>query len=195
LFIYFTAMRELSRLVVECLTEGLGLKRDTYTKQENADAICNARVNHYPVCPDPGKVFGIPAHTDPQMLSILYQDDVGGLQVNKNGKWIGVRPDDTTFVVNLGDCFQAVTNGILHSAAHRVALNSTRSRYATIYFYGIDNVAHLRVPPELVTAERPLKYRPFTVNSYRDYTVKNEVPLDGCKFLEVQPESTPGTAS
>lgn len=85
---------------------------------------------------------------------------------------------------------QAITNGILHSAAHRVALNSTRSRYATIYFYGIDNVAPLTVPPELVTPDRPLKYRPFTVNAYRDYTVQNEIPVDGVKFLQVQPEAT-----
>lgn len=105
---YFGAMRDLSRLIVECLTEGLGLPPNTYTKLETANAICNARVNHYPACPDPSRVFGIPAHTDPQMLSILYQDEVGGLQVQKNGKWIGVRPDDTTFVVNLGDTFQVV---------------------------------------------------------------------------------------
>lgn len=103
-------MRDLSRLVVECLTEGLGLPRDTFTKLETPGAICNALVNHYPACPDPSKVFGIPAHTDPQMLSILYQDDVGGLQVLKDGKWIGIRPDDSTFVVNLGDTLQVLNS-------------------------------------------------------------------------------------
>lgn len=103
---YFDTMRYLSRLIVECLTEGLSLPRDTYTKLETENAICNARVNHYPACPDPSKVFGIPGHTDPQMLSILYQDDVGGLQVLKDGKWIGIRPDDSTLVCNLGDTFQ-----------------------------------------------------------------------------------------
>lgn len=103
---YFGTMRDLSRLMVECLSESLGLARDTFTKLETANAICNARVNRYPPCPDPSKVFGIPAHTDPQMLSILYQDEVGGLQVLKDGKWIGIRPDDSTFVCNLGDTFQ-----------------------------------------------------------------------------------------
>lgn len=84
---------------------------------------------------------------------------------------------------------QAITNGILRSAPHRVAVNTSRSRYATIYFYGIDNVVDLCVPPELVTPERPLKYRPFTVNAYRDYTVRNQIPVDGLKYLEVQPET------
>ena len=104
-------MLELSRLVVECLTEALGLPRDSYTKLETVDAVCNARVNHYPACPDPTKVFGIPAHTDPQMLSILYQDEVGGLQVRKDGRWIGIQPDDSTFIVNLGDTFQVLATG------------------------------------------------------------------------------------
>jgi isopenicillin N synthase-like dioxygenase len=73
---------------------------------------------------------------------------------------------------------QAITNGILLSAAHRVVLNATRSRYATIYFYGIDNVQELSVPPELVTEERPLKYRPFTVNEYREHVVKSQISRD-----------------
>lgn len=103
---YFTTMRELARLIVECVSESLGLIPDTFTKLETPNAISTGRVNHYPPCPDPSKVFGIPAHTDPQMLSILYQDEVGGLQVLKGDKWIGIRPDDTTFVCNLGDTFQ-----------------------------------------------------------------------------------------
>lgn len=186
---YFGAMRDLARLVVECLTEGLGLEPDTFTRLETDDAICNARVNHYPACPDPSKVFGIPPHTDPQMVSILYQDEVGGLQVLKGDKWIGVRPDDSTFVVNVADTFEAITNGIYLSVAHRAVLNATKSRYATIYFYGIDNVQELSVPPELVTEERPLKYRPFTVNEYREHVVKTQVPKDAIKYLRIEPEA------
>jgi isopenicillin N synthase-like dioxygenase len=93
-------------------------------------------------------------------------------------------------------CFQVLSNGILHSAKHRVTLNTKRSRYATIYFYGIDNAMTLIVPPELVTKDRPLKYRPFTVNEYRAYLVQSQVPMDGAKFLEVQPDATePATES
>jgi hypothetical protein len=110
---YFGTMRELSRMVVEILTECLGLEPDTFTKLETADAMCNARVNHYPACPDPSKVFGIHGHTDPQIVSIVFQDEVGGLQVLRNGKWIGIRPDDSTFVVNVGDTFQVLRHAPL----------------------------------------------------------------------------------
>lgn len=68
-------------------------------------------------------------------------------------------------------------------------MNATRSRYATVYFYGIDNVQELRVPPELVTEERPLKYRPFTVNEYRESVVKGQVPKDAIKYLQIEPEA------
>lgn len=185
---YFSSMGKLARLMVECLSESLGLSPDTFTKLETPNALSNARVNHYPPCPDPTKVVGIPAHADPQMLSINYQDEVGGLQLLKEDKWVGIRPDDSTFVCNVGDTFQALTNGILHSPIHRVAVNATKSRYATIYFYGIDNTVPLTVPPQLVTPERPLKYRPFIVNEYRQHLVSRELPADGVKFLEVRTE-------
>lgn len=86
--------------------------------------------------------------------------------------------------------FQVLSNGILHSAIHRVALNTKRSRYATIYFYGIDNAVPLRVPPQLVTKDRPLKYRPFTVNEYREYLVKRQLSVDSVKALEIRPGDT-----
>jgi len=99
-------MHELSRFIVEELTEALGLKRDTFTRLESENSNCTGRINHYPVCTDPESVLGIPGHADTQMLGILYQDEVGGLQILKDGQWVGVRPDESTFVVNIGDTFQ-----------------------------------------------------------------------------------------
>ena len=56
-------MHELSRFIVEELTEALGLARDTYTRLESAkNSNCTGRMNHYPVCTDPDSVLGIPGH-------------------------------------------------------------------------------------------------------------------------------------
>ena len=101
-------MHELSRFIVEELTQALGLERDTFTRLESPNSNCTGRMNHYPVCTDPDAVLGIPPHSDTQMLGILYQNDVGGLQVLKDGEWVGIRPDHSTFVVNIGDCFQVI---------------------------------------------------------------------------------------
>lgn len=105
---YFKVMGTLARQIVELLTEAIGLKPGTYTKFETPSALSNGKLNHYPPCPDPAAGFGLPGHCDPQMLTILYQDDVGGLQVKKQGEWIGIKPDSSTFVVNIGDTFKVI---------------------------------------------------------------------------------------
>jgi gibberellin 2-oxidase len=108
---FFTPMHELSRFIVEELTEALGLSRDTFTRLEatESNSNCTGRMNHYPMCPEPDAVLGIPSHGDTQMMAILHQDDIGGLQVLKDGQWVGIRPDDTTFVVNVGDTFMVLS--------------------------------------------------------------------------------------
>jgi isopenicillin N synthase-like dioxygenase len=63
-------------------------------------------LNYYPPCPQPELTFGLPGHTDPSIITILLIDDVPGLQVLKNGKWVNIRPIPNTFVVNVGDQIQ-----------------------------------------------------------------------------------------
>lgn len=68
-------------------------------------------------------------------------------------------------------------------------MNSKKDRYSTVYFYGIDNSITLTVPPGLITEDRPLKYRPFTIMEHRKYIVDNEVPLDAVRHLQINPEA------
>ena len=64
-------------------------------------------VNFYPPCPEPELTYGLPAHTDPNALTILLQDlMVPGLQVLKDGKWVAVDPHPDAFVINIGDQLQ-----------------------------------------------------------------------------------------
>ncbi len=63
-------------------------------------------MNYYPPCPQPELTYGLPGHTDPNLITFLLQDDVPGLQVLRNGKWIAVNPIRNTFIVNIGDQMQ-----------------------------------------------------------------------------------------
>ena len=64
-------------------------------------------VNYYPPCPEPELTYGLPGHTDPNVLTILLQDlQVAGLQVLKDGKWVAVNPEPNAFVINIGDQLQ-----------------------------------------------------------------------------------------
>lgn len=64
-------------------------------------------MNFYPECPEPELTYGLPAHTDPNALTILLQDlQVAGLQVLKDGKWLSIKPHPDAFVINIGDQIQ-----------------------------------------------------------------------------------------
>jgi gibberellin 20-oxidase len=102
---FLDPVHELARFLVEELTQALGLKRDTFTRLEVTQSNSAGRMNHYPVCPDPDSVLGIPGHTDLLMTTILHQADASGLQVLKDGRWVGIRPEKSTLVVNIGDTF------------------------------------------------------------------------------------------
>lgn len=72
-----------------------------------SQALARLRVNHFPVCAQPELTWGIHGHRDPSVLTLLHQDDVGGLQIGfKDGTWHGVRPIPGAFVVNVGDLGQ-----------------------------------------------------------------------------------------
>ena len=74
------------------------------------DELCHnvtLSVNHYPPCLDPSLTLGVPKHCDPNLITILLQEDhVNGLQVFKDGEWISVEPISQALVVNIGHQLQ-----------------------------------------------------------------------------------------
>lgn len=65
------------------------------------------RMNYYPPCPQPEKVFGLTPHSDAGGLTILLQiSEVEGLQVKKNGFWVPIKPLPNAFIVNVGDILE-----------------------------------------------------------------------------------------
>lgn len=65
------------------------------------------RINYYPPCPEPDQVIGLTPHSDSTGLTILMQvNEVEGLQIKKNGKWVSVSPLPNAFVVNVGDIIE-----------------------------------------------------------------------------------------
>jgi salicylic acid 3-hydroxylase len=86
----------------------LGLEED-YIKTVLGEQEQHMAVNFYPQCPDPELTYGLPAHTDPNALTILLQDpEVAGLNVLKDGDWIAVDPLPGALVINLGDQLQVM---------------------------------------------------------------------------------------
>ncbi|KAK7305413.1 hypothetical protein VNO77_43319 [Canavalia gladiata] len=116
------------------------------------------RVYRYPHCSDSSVGWGMEAHTDSSILSILNQDQqVSGLQVFKDDHWLTVKPISSTLIVNLGDMMQAISDDRYKSVTHRVKINKHRERISICYFV---------FPGEEVVIESS-KYKPFTYNEFR----------------------------
>ncbi|KAJ7977267.1 Oxoglutarate/iron-dependent dioxygenase [Quillaja saponaria] len=63
-------------------------------------------VNYYPPCPDPSSTLGSPKHSDVNLVILLLQGEVNGLQVMKDGEWLAVEALPSAFVVNIGHMLQ-----------------------------------------------------------------------------------------
>ncbi|MCP9481613.1 isopenicillin N synthase family oxygenase [Shimia sp. CNT1-13L.2] len=106
------------------------------------------RLLHYPPSPAaaPDDLYGSAPHTDFGCLTILAQDDVGGLQVRTpGGDWVDAPRIPGSFVVNVGDMLHRLSNGRLLSTPHRVINRSGRERFSCPFFYD-PNVATTIAP-------------------------------------------------
>ena len=116
--------------------------------------ISRAAVTYYPPQPeDLGESqFGVAPHTDYGCLTVLCQDEVGGLQVQaRDGSWLAATPIPGTLVVNVGDLLSRWTNGKLRSTPHRVVNASGRERLSLVFAY--DPNYETLVDPAMVCAE------------------------------------------
>ena len=112
---YCREVRELGFRLYGAISEGLGLDGG-YIKETLGEQEQHMAVNFYPRCPAPELTYGLPAHTDPNALTILLMDQqVAGLQVLKDGRWIAVNPRPCALVVNIGDQLQVVTRSTARS--------------------------------------------------------------------------------
>ena len=143
---YYAYVEGLARIVAGLIAEGLGLEREYFGAYfERQMAHC--RLIHYFSDSEEGdrgekegekkNDIGIGLHTDWGLITVLLQDDVGGLQVldSKTGGYIPVPPTPGAYVVNCGDLLSRFTNGVYTSARHRViAPPSGVHRYSVPFF-------------------------------------------------------------
>ncbi|CAI0392876.1 unnamed protein product [Linum tenue] len=121
--------------LLEHLSEALGLEKEALV-EACVDMDQKVVVNYYPKCPQPDLTLGLKRHTDPGTITVLHQDQVGGLQATRDGgqTWITVKPIQGAFVVNLGDHTHLLSNGRFKSADHRAVVNSNCSRLSIATF-------------------------------------------------------------
>ncbi|KAJ7081604.1 hypothetical protein B0H15DRAFT_952960 [Mycena belliarum] len=167
---YYHAAVQLGQALFPLFALALDLP-ETFFDDKTTTPAAIMRLLHYPpqrpAIDDDGRVIGIGAHTDYECFTILWQDAVGGLQVqNADGKWIDAIPIEGTFVINLGDQFARWTNDVFKSTLHRVANASGRERYSMPLFFGTDYDVLLEPLPSCVSPDQPSKYEAVTAGEY-----------------------------
>jgi isopenicillin N synthase-like dioxygenase len=167
--VYADAMQALARRLMALFELALALPAGHFNSFMR-QPTCTLRLLHYPPQPAaaaPGQI-GCGAHTDWGALTLLAQDDTGGLQVQKaSGEWLDVPPLPGAFVVNAGDLMQRWTNDRWRSAMHRVINKKSGrdrdlDRYSMAYFFDLDDRARIEPLAPCVSASNPARYGPLT---------------------------------
>jgi isopenicillin N synthase-like dioxygenase len=110
--------------------------------------------------------FGAAPHTDNGTLTLLVQDNVGGLQIRtRGGEWIDAPSIPGTFVVNVGDMVTRMTNGHFRSTPHRV-VSSARRRFSMPFFFFPDYSVRIEVLPQYSSPQEPPRYEPVVWGEY-----------------------------
>ncbi|KAL0709129.1 hypothetical protein Bca4012_016107 [Brassica carinata] len=169
---YADAMNILSLKIMELLGMSLGIQRRHFRDffEDNESIL---RLNYYPQCKQPDLALGTGPHCDPTSLTILHQDQVGGLQVFVDNKWQSIPPNPKAVVVNIGDTFMALTNGRYKSCLHRAVVNSESERKSFAFFLCPKGDKVLKPPEELVGVISEREYPDFTWSMFLEFTQKH----------------------
>jgi isopenicillin N synthase-like dioxygenase len=135
---YLDALEALGQRLTRAISLALGLAPNALAQQWFRDPVILLRLFRYPPAGPDDPTKGVGEHTDYGFLTLLWQDDSGGLEVRTDDGWIEIPPDPTTFVCNLGDMLDRLTGGRYRSTAHRVHPPTGGDRISVPFFFDPD---------------------------------------------------------
>ncbi len=119
--------------IMKGIALSLGLDAQYFRQTYTTDPTLLFRVFEYPAGDEEG--WGVGEHTDYGLLTLLAQDENGGLQVKTPNGWIDAPPIEGALVCNIGDMLDRLTGGVYRSTPHRVRNASGKSRLSFPFFF------------------------------------------------------------
>ena len=156
---YLAAMTALGHKLMRAIALSLELDENYFSSHYTADPLILFRIFNYPAVNNPQSLWGVGEHTDYGLLTILKQDNAGGLQVKTPSGWIEAPPIPNSFVCNLGDMLDRLTNGFYRSTPHRVRNISGRDRLSFPFFFDPNWNAEIQPLPLTNISENKISER------------------------------------
>eukprot|EP00253_Pinus_taeda_P029498 PITA_29498 len=184
---YAGELRALILRLLAAISEALGLDSNYLNKILGKHRqVMN--INYYPSCPNPDLTIGTANHSDASAITVLMQsDNVSGLQVFRNRKWVCVEPIANAFVVNLGDQLQVVSNGKFKSVEHRAVTNMQSARISIPTFCTPGDDAFIAPATSMVDEHEPAVYRGYKfeefLGAFWNQGLKGKSVLDRFKIV------------
>uniref|UniRef100_A0A2P2IP46 Flavonol synthase/flavanone 3-hydroxylase n=1 Tax=Rhizophora mucronata TaxID=61149 RepID=A0A2P2IP46_RHIMU len=158
------------------LSLGLGLEaRALKEALAGEDLEYMLKINYYPPCPRPDLTLGVVAHTDLSSLTILVPNEVPGLQVFKDDRWIDAKCIPNALIVHIGDQIEVLTNGKYKSVLHRTTVAKQKARMSWPVFLEPPAEFVVGPLPQLVNEDNPAKYHAKKFKDYA-YCKLNKLP-------------------
>jgi len=133
---YLDAAHGCAKRLLRALAASLGAAEDYFVRRFDKPISRGSLIYYPPQDPAAGvDQFGVAPHTDYGVITLLHQDDVGGLQVaTRAGEWVTAQPIPGTLVINSGDLLGRWSNDRFKSNPHRVVNSSARERLSIAVF-------------------------------------------------------------
>jgi isopenicillin N synthase-like dioxygenase len=132
---YLAANTRAAHAIMEGVALSLGLEAQYFRQHYTGDPTILFRIFRYPPDVAGSEQWGVGEHTDYGLLTLLAQDDAGGLQVKSPTGWIEAPPIPSTLVCNIGDMLDRLTGGLYRSTPHRAKNTSGRGRLSFPFFF------------------------------------------------------------
>ncbi|EOA17227.1 hypothetical protein CARUB_v10005502mg [Capsella rubella] len=181
---YSAEVKSIAKILLAKVAVALKIKPEEMEELFDDELGQRIRLNYYPPCPEPDNVIGVTPHSDSTGLTILLQvNEVDGLQIKKNGKWVSVKPLPNAFVVNIGDILEIITNGTYRSIEHRGVVNSEKERLSVASFHSMGFGKVIGPMRSLVERHEAAIFKSVTTEEYFNGLFSRA--LDGKAYLDV----------
>ncbi|KAA8522087.1 hypothetical protein F0562_012599 [Nyssa sinensis] len=178
---YSSELHKVSIILLSLMAVNLGVEQKKFTSMFE-DCIQGIRMNYYPPCVLADKVMGLTPHSDATGLTLLIQlNEIQGLQIKKNHKWVPINPVPGAIIINIGDVLEILSNGEYKSIEHRAVVNPEKERLSIAAFHSPNIRTMIGPLPDLVK-ENGAKYKTIGHEDYARLVLSSK--LDGKRQLD-----------